>query len=48
MNMKKIGMKLLLKAALVNAKREADSVCIAIGYQPKMPLKVKELKRKDG
>lgn len=48
MKIKKIGMSLLAKAALANAKKEADSACIAIGYQPAMPKKVKELKTKNG
>lgn len=39
-NMKKlndVALRLLAKAAYVNAKKEADSACLFIGYQPKMP-----------
>ncbi len=48
MKVKEIGMKLLSKAALLNAKKEVDSVCVFMGYQPKMPEKVKKLNTKNG
>ncbi len=47
--MKKITdvvLKVVAGTALNNAKKEAESACIFIGYQPKMPTKVHELKRK--
>lgn len=44
MKVKKIGMKLLSKAVLANARKEANSACIFMGYQPKMPEKIKKLK----
>ena len=31
---------------LANAEKEANSACLFIGYQPKMPQKVKELKER--
>lgn len=48
MKVKEIGMKLLSKAVLENAKKETDSACVFMGYQPKMPEKVKKLKTKNG
>lgn len=30
-----VALRLLAKAAYVNAKKEADSACLFIGYQPK-------------
>lgn len=47
-SIKKNGMKLLSKAIWANARKETDSACIFMGYQPKMPEKVKELKTKNG
>lgn len=41
-----VVLKLLTKTALANAKKEANSACMCLGYQPKMSEKVKELKRK--
>ena len=38
-----VALRLLAKAAYVNAKKQADSACLFIGYQPKMPQNVKEL-----
>ena len=42
-----VALRLLAKAAYVNAKKEADSACLFIGYQPKMPQNVKELEEKN-
>lgn len=44
----KTAIHLISKMAYANAKKEADSACIFIGYQPRMPEKVKDLKRKKG
>ena len=46
MKAKETGMKLLTKAALASAKKEVHSTCVFLGYQPKMPQKVRELKTK--
>ena len=43
---KEVALKLLAKAAYANAEKEANSACLFIGYQPKMPQKVKELKER--
>lgn len=45
---KKKGMELLSKLILANVKKEADSACVFLGYQPKMPEKVRLLKSKNG
>lgn len=45
--MKKLGdvtLKLLAKVAYANAEKETQSACLFLGYQPKMPQKVKEMK----
>ncbi|WP_276949361.1 cyclic lactone autoinducer peptide [Acetatifactor muris] len=47
MSVKKTGTKLLSKIILANAKKEANSACIFLGYQPKMPEKVRQLKAKN-
>lgn len=39
-----ITLNLLKRAAFFNAKKEAQSACMFIGYQPKMPEKVRNLK----
>ncbi len=39
-------LKLLTKTALASAKKEANSACMCLGYQPKMPEKVKGLKKR--
>lgn len=44
MKIKEIGMKLLSKAVLANVKKEVNSACVFLGYQPKMPEKAKKLK----
>ena len=47
--MKKLNdavLKLLAKTAYLNAEKEVQSACLFIGYQPKMPQKVKELKKR--
>ena len=41
-----VALKLLAKAAYANAEKEANSACLFIGYQPKMPQKVKRTERK--
>lgn len=48
MKVKRMGMKLLSKAVLANVKKETNSACIFMGYQPKMPEKVRKLKTKNG
>ena len=46
-NFNDVALKLLAKAAYANAEKEAKfSVPRFIGYQPKMPQKVKELKER--
>ncbi len=47
--MKKLNdvvLKLLAKTAYANAKKEANSACLCLNYQPKMPEKVRKLKSK--
>ena len=39
MKVKEVGMRLLSKAVLANVKKEANSACVFLGYQPKMPEK---------
>lgn len=39
-----VALKLLAKVAYSNAEKEAQSVCMFIAYQPKMPKKKKSLK----
>ncbi|MBD5543341.1 MAG: cyclic lactone autoinducer peptide [Lachnospiraceae bacterium] len=49
--MKKLNdavLKLVTKTALASAKKEANSACMCIGYQPKMPEKVRKLKNQNG
>ncbi len=41
-----VALKLLAKAAYANAEKVANSAGLFIGYQPKMPQKVKELKER--
>lgn len=46
-DMKKLNdtvLKLLAKTAYASAKKEANSACLCLNYQPKMPEKVRELK----
>ena len=40
------GKKRNAEAALASAKKEVHSTCVFLGYQPKMPQKVRELKTK--
>lgn len=44
--MKKVLFSLVAKAAYSAAKMEADSACFCFAYQPKMPQRVKDLKKK--
>lgn len=44
--MKKVLLSLAAKSAYSTAKNEADSACFCFAYQPKMPQKVKDLKKK--
>ncbi len=44
--MKDVVLKAVTRAALNSARKEADSACMFIGYQPKMPVGVRKLKRK--
>ncbi len=43
--MKQKALRLISKAALVNARKEVNSACAFFGYQPKMPEKLKRLKK---
>lgn len=43
--MKQKTLQLISKAALVNARKEVNSACAFFGYQPKMPEKLKRLKK---
>ena len=48
-NLNKKVLSVIADTARSNAKREADSACIFLGYQPKMPESVKNLRsRKNG
>lgn len=45
--MRKKVLNVISKAALVNARKEANSACVLFGYQPKISENAKEkLKRK--
>ncbi len=44
--MKKVVLKKLAKSAYANARVEADSACACFCYQPVMPQKVKELRKR--
>lgn len=39
-----VAFKVMAGVVLNSAKKEADSACMFIGYQPKMPTQVCELK----
>lgn len=39
-------LKLLKKTACSNAKKEVQSACMFIAYQPKMPKRVKDMKKR--
>ncbi len=39
-----VALELLAKTVYASAAKEARSACLFIGYQPKMPQKVKDLK----
>ncbi|MBR1391172.1 MAG: cyclic lactone autoinducer peptide [Lachnospiraceae bacterium] len=41
-----VAMNVISKAALLCAKKETQSACLCLGYQPKMPQKVKDLATK--
>ncbi|MDE6531699.1 MAG: cyclic lactone autoinducer peptide [Lachnospiraceae bacterium] len=43
-----VVLKLVTKTAFASAKKEANSACMCLGYQPKMPEKVRKLKTKNG
>lgn len=43
--MKNLIVKMGTKVIRQNAKKEADSACAFIGYQPKMPDSVRKLKK---
>lgn len=45
-NVKKVLLSMVAKGAYSTAKNEADSACFCFAYQPKMPQKVKDLKKK--
>lgn len=40
--LKKEALKLVSKAALLNAEKEVNSACVLWGYQPKMPETLKQ------
>jgi cyclic lactone autoinducer peptide len=44
-DVKKVSLKLMSKAILQSAKKEANSSCFFIGYQPELPEKVKSLRK---
>lgn len=44
--MKKNILNVISKAALNTAKKEVNSACICIGYQPKAPHNAEKLKKK--
>lgn len=41
---KKVTTKVISNVALTNAKKEADSTCLCIGYQPTVPKELKNRK----
>lgn len=43
--MKQKALRMISKAALGNARKEANSACALFGYQPKMPEKLKCFKK---
>lgn len=45
-NLKKAVLKRIAKTAYETAKQEADSACLCFAYQPAMPQKVKDLRKK--
>lgn len=46
--LRKKALNIISKAALANARKEANSACVLFGYQPKISRKAKErLKRKN-
>lgn len=45
-NVKKILLAGIAKESYRTAKVEADSMCFCFGYQPIMPQKVKDLRKK--
>ncbi len=42
---KKVPLKLMSKVILKSAKKEANSACFFIGYQPEVPDKIKKLRK---
>ncbi len=44
--LQKTFLEKLAKGAFNTARKEADSACFCFGYQPRMPEKVKELRKK--
>lgn len=45
-DVKKALLGTIAKTAYETAKREADSACLCFCYQPVMPQKVKDMKKK--
>lgn len=39
-------LEVLAKMAMASASKEADSACFLFGYQPKMPDKLKKIKKR--
>lgn len=44
-DIKKASLKMVSKAIFQSAKKEANSSCFFIGYQPELPEKVKNLRK---
>ncbi|MBQ3512458.1 MAG: cyclic lactone autoinducer peptide [Lachnospiraceae bacterium] len=42
-----VTLKLIANVAVSNAKKETNSACLFLGYQPQMPKKVCELKKQN-
>ena len=45
-NVKRVLLEKVAKTAYETSKQEADSACLCFAYQPVMPQKVKEMKKK--
>lgn len=45
-NLRKTVLEKVAKTAYKTAKAEADSACVCFCYQPAMPQKVKDLRKK--
>lgn len=45
MNMKRKSLEFVSRIVLKTAKKEANSACIFMGYQPKAPKDLKDLRK---